>query len=129
MNEGNDMNPALLDNKNLIRNSDAYLARGGKTDPDNDLQWIDDSYKQGQQKFQLSYQFLGSIPNFLQVLGEDLFLLILSYCNAKDFINLCYVSEYYRRCVLTKFDKCYNVSTGFCPVELWTTKMQSNLWV
>ena len=55
MNEGNDMNPAFLDNKNLIRNSDAYLARGGKTDPDNDFQWIDDSYKQGQQKFQLSY--------------------------------------------------------------------------
>ena len=70
MNEGNDMNPALLDNKtlrkdvvpayykvmkkmaevsnqNLIRNSDAYLARGGKTDPGNDFQWIDDSYKQG----------------------------------------------------------------------------------
>ena len=78
MNEGNDMNPALLDNKtlrkdvvpayykvmkkmaevsnqNLIRNSDAHLARGGKTDPGNDFQWIDDSYKQGQQKFQLSY--------------------------------------------------------------------------
>ena len=78
MNEGNDMTPALLDNKtlrkdvvpayykvmkkmaevsnqNLIRNSDAYLARGGKTDPGNDFHWIDDSYKQGQQKFQLSY--------------------------------------------------------------------------
>ena len=68
MNEGADMNPALLDNKtlrknvvsayykvmkkmaevsnqNLIRNSDSYLARGGKTDPDNPFQWIDDSYK------------------------------------------------------------------------------------
>ena len=78
INEDNDMNPALLENKilrkdvvpgyykvtkkvaevsnqNLIRNSDAYLAKGGKTDPDNDFQWIDDSYKQGQQKFQLSY--------------------------------------------------------------------------
>ena len=54
-----DMNPALLDNKelrrdvtggyykmmkkiaqilneNLVRNSDAYLSRGGKVDPDND---------------------------------------------------------------------------------------------
>ena len=55
MNEGNDMSPALLDNKNLIRNSDAYLARGGKTDPDNDFQWIDDSYKQCQQNLQLNY--------------------------------------------------------------------------
>ena len=78
MNDGNDMNAALLDNKtlrkdtapayykfmkkmtevsnqNLIRNSDAYLAKGGKIDPDNDFQWIDDSYKPGQQKFQLGY--------------------------------------------------------------------------
>ena len=78
MNESVDMNSALLDNKtlgkdvvltyykvmknmskvsnqNLIRNSDAYLARGGKTDPDNPFQWIEDSYKQVRQKFQLSY--------------------------------------------------------------------------
>ena len=78
MNESVDMNPTLLDNKmlrkdvvstyykvmkkmaevsnqNLTRNSDAYLARGGKADPDNPFQWIEDSYKQVQQKFQLSY--------------------------------------------------------------------------
>ena len=77
MNEGGDMNPALLDNKtlrkdvvsayykvmkkmaevshqNLIRNSDAYLARGGKTDPDNAFQWIDDSYNFSQQNYILS---------------------------------------------------------------------------
>ena len=68
MNENIDMNPALLDNKtlrkdvvptyykvmkkmaevsdqNLIRNSDSYLAKSGKIDPDNPFQWIDDSYK------------------------------------------------------------------------------------
>ena len=78
INQDNEMNPALLDdktlrkealpayykvikkiaevsNQNLIRDSDAYLAKGGKTDPDNDFQWIDESYKQGQQTFQLSY--------------------------------------------------------------------------
>ena len=78
MNDGNDMNPVLLDNKTLrkdvvpayykflkkmaevsnqilIRNSDAYLAKGGKIDPDNDFQWVDHYYKQGQQKFQLGY--------------------------------------------------------------------------
>ena len=71
INQGNEMNPALLDdktlrkealpayykvikkivevsNQNLIRDSDAYLVKGGKTDPDNDFQWIDESYKQGQ---------------------------------------------------------------------------------
>ena len=76
--EGNDMNPNLLVNKalrkdvvpayykvmkeiaefsnqDLFRNSDAYLAKGGKIDPDNEFQWIDDSYKKEQQKFQLTY--------------------------------------------------------------------------
>ena len=65
LNKGNDMNPNLLENKalrkdavlayykvmkkitefsnqNLIRNSDAYLAKRGKIDPDNEFQWIDD---------------------------------------------------------------------------------------
>ena len=72
------MNPALLDNKtlrkdvtpayykmmrkiaevlnqNLIRNWDAYLSRGGKSDPDREFQQVDDLYKQGQQNFQLGY--------------------------------------------------------------------------
>ena len=38
------------------------------------------------------------------------------------------MSKYYRRCVLTKFDKCYNIITGFSALELWATKMQGNLW-
>ena len=73
-----DMNPALLDNKelrkgviggyykmmkkvaeisnqNLVRNSDAYISNGGKIDPDNDFCWTDDSYKQGKERFQLGY--------------------------------------------------------------------------
>ena len=78
LNEGNDMNPNLLENKalrkdvvmayykvmkniaefsnqNLIKNSDTYLVMGGKIDPENEFQWIDDSYKKEQQKFQLTY--------------------------------------------------------------------------
>ena len=78
INNGGDMNPALLDNKdlrkdvlggyyqimkkvaeisdqNLVRNSDAYISNGGKIDPDNKFCWIDDSYKQGKEKFQLGY--------------------------------------------------------------------------
>ena len=73
-----DMNPALLDhkelrkevmsgyhkvmkkiaevsNQNLVRNSDAYISNGGKIDPDNGFSWTDDSYKQEKDKFQLSY--------------------------------------------------------------------------
>ena len=73
-----DMNPALLDNKelrrdvtggyykmmkkiaeisnqNLVRNSDAYLSSGEKVDPGNAFLWVDDSYKKGKDKFQLGY--------------------------------------------------------------------------
>ena len=72
------MNPALLDNKdlrkevvggyykmmkkiaeisnqNLICISDAYISDGGKIDPGNEFSWIDDSYKQGKETFQLGY--------------------------------------------------------------------------
>ena len=74
INEGADMNPVLLDNKalrkdvvsayykvmkkmaelcnqNLIRNSDAYHARDGKTNPDNTFKGIDDSYNFSQQNY------------------------------------------------------------------------------
>ena len=46
---------AEVSNQNLVRNSDAYISNGGKIDPDNEFSWTDDSYKQGKDKFQLSY--------------------------------------------------------------------------
>ena len=54
-------------------------------------------------------------------------LFIFSYLNANDLINLCYVSKYYRRCVLKKIDRYYNISTGFCSTELWANKIEENL--
>ena len=73
-----DLNPALLDNKelrrdvrggyckmmkkiaeisnqNLVRNSDAYLSSSGKVDPDNEFSWVVHSYKKGKNKFQSGY--------------------------------------------------------------------------
>ena len=47
-------NIAEISNQNLIRNSHAFLSAGGKTDPDCDLMWIDDSLKTTNQ-FQLTY--------------------------------------------------------------------------
>ena len=38
---------AEISNHNLIRNSDAYMASGGKGDQDNHFSWIDNSYKGG----------------------------------------------------------------------------------
>ena len=46
---------AEVSNQKLFQNSDAYLSEGGKTDPDNEFQWIDDSYKIAKEKFQLTY--------------------------------------------------------------------------
>ena len=51
---------AEVSNQNLVGNSDAYISNGGQIDPDNEFSWIDDSYRQGKDKFQLSYSFLGS---------------------------------------------------------------------
>ena len=46
---------AEISNQNLIRNSDAYIANGGKIDPDTKFSWVDDSYKHAKETFQLSY--------------------------------------------------------------------------
>ena len=46
---------AEISNHNIVRNSDAYMASGGQIDPDNEFSWIDNSYKEGKEKFQLGY--------------------------------------------------------------------------
>ena len=46
---------AGISNHNLIRNSNAFMSKGGKIDPEFQFSWIDDSYKEPQQKFQLGY--------------------------------------------------------------------------
>ena len=46
---------ASVSNHNLIRNSKAFMSKGGKIDPEFPFSWIDDSHKEGQQKFQLGY--------------------------------------------------------------------------
>ena len=46
---------AEISNQNIIRNFDAFISSGGKTDPDNEFVWIDDSFNLGSHKFQLTY--------------------------------------------------------------------------
>ena len=46
---------AEISNQNLIRNSDVFLPSGGKTDPNNEVVWIDDSFKMRPEKLQLTY--------------------------------------------------------------------------
>ena len=46
---------AEISNQTIIRNFDAFISSGGKTDPDNEFVWIDDSFNLGSDKFQLTY--------------------------------------------------------------------------
>ena len=46
---------AEISNHNIVRHSDAYIACGGQIDPDSEFPWIDNSYKEGKENFQLSY--------------------------------------------------------------------------
>ena len=46
---------AEISNHNIVRNSDTYMANGGQIDPDNEFSWIDNSYEDGKEKFQLTY--------------------------------------------------------------------------
>ena len=46
---------AELSNQNLVRNSDAFMSKGGKLDTEKEFVWIDESIKQATAKFQLNY--------------------------------------------------------------------------
>ena len=48
---------AGISNHNLIRNSNAFMSKGGKIDPEFQFSWIDGSYKKAQEKFQLGVIF------------------------------------------------------------------------
>ena len=45
---------AELSNQNLVRNSDAFMSKGGKVDSEKEFVWIDDSIKQATAEFQLN---------------------------------------------------------------------------
>ena len=40
---------------NLVRNWNAYMSKGEKIDPEFPFSWIDNSYQEAQEKFQLGY--------------------------------------------------------------------------
>ena len=46
---------AETSNNNLVRNSNAYLASGGKIDPTSKFEWVDSSLEETKEKFQMSY--------------------------------------------------------------------------
>ena len=46
---------AETSNNNLVRNSNAFLASGGKVDPSSKFEWIDNSREETQGKFEMSY--------------------------------------------------------------------------
>ena len=46
---------AASSNHNLVRNSNTFLTNGGNIDPEFIFSWVNDSYSEMQQKFQLGY--------------------------------------------------------------------------
>ena len=38
------------------------------------------------------------------------------------------MSKYFRKLVLKKFAKIYDISTGFCSVKYWTSKIERNVF-
>ena len=46
---------AETSNNKLVRNSNAFLASGGKVDPNSKFEWIDNSREETQGKFEMSY--------------------------------------------------------------------------
>ena len=66
--------------------------------------------------------------NYWNCLYEELQLKLLSYLNANELIKLCYVSKYFGKLVLKKFAKIYDISTGFCSVKYWTSKIERNVF-
>ena len=48
--------------------------------------------------------------------------------NANELIKLRYVSKYFRKLVLKKFVKIYDISTGFCSVKYWTSRIERNVF-
>ena len=71
---------------------------------------------------------LGSNFNYWYCLYEELQLTLLLFVNANDLIILCCVSKYFRKLVLKKFAKIYDISTGFCSVKYWTNKIERNVF-
>ena len=64
----------------------------------------------------------------MEKIGEDLQLLIFSYLNVTDLINFCYVSRYYRKLMLKRFEKYYNLAIGLCSIYSWTNVLEDNIW-
>ena len=46
---------AAASDHNLVRNSNAFLTNGEKIDPELGFSWMNDSYSEMPQKFQLGY--------------------------------------------------------------------------
>ena len=59
---------------------------------------------------------------------QELQLKFFLYFNSHDLITLCFVSKFHRKFVLNKYFKYYDLSTGFCSVRYWKTKIEKNIF-
>ena len=52
---------------------------------------------------------------------------VLSYLNSEQLIKHLFVSKYFRKIIILKFEKYFDLSTGFCSVFEWDLILFSNL--
>ena len=121
---------AAVSSHNLVKNSNATITNDEKVDPDFEFSWVNDSYAQPKQKFQLGYQIIDSKNDFRltieDILPGNVWWNILNFSEAHDFISLIYISKHLANLLLIKFDKYYKLSTGFCSFGQWRKKLCDN---
>ena len=97
---------AETSNNNLIRNSNAYLASGGKIDPTSKFEWVD-----------LLYIFWIYLPNEIQSKILSYFKFNLEYC-----VKFMRVSKSFKKHVQQMHLNIYNLSLGICLKKTWLKK-------
>ena len=120
---------AGVSNHNLVRNSNVYMSKGGKIESTVEFSWIDDSYKEAQQQFQLGHSILDFKRriDYFNVLSQETWIKILPYINDSHYlITLLYVSKFFRKYIFKNYYEFYDLSTYLCAFAYWRKDLEEN---
>ena len=120
---------AGVSNHNLVRNSNVYMSKGGKIESTVEFSWIDDSYKEAQQQFQLGHSILDFKRriDYFNVLSQETWIKILPYINDSHYLTtLLYVSKFFRKYIFKNYYEFYDLSTYLCAFAYWRKDLEEN---
>ena len=118
-----------VSNHNLVRNSNVYMSKGGKIGSTVEFSWIDDSYKEAQQQFQLGHSILDFKRriDYFNVLSQETWIKILPYINDSHYlITLLYLSKFFRKYIFKNYYEFYDLSTYLCAFAYWRKDLEEN---